>query len=433
MASGNFRIKEGKKDWCAIYYRFKQGGQFDLELSTKIQTPKNRWSQSKQEILNTLAVDYKFLNKKIRELDIFVKKEYENARLEAIIIDRKCLNQKINFILNQESRSEQDNEKLYLTNFIDKYIEDSKKKVTRNGKTIKEKTRQHYKTTKNKIIAFEEHRGERVLFKKIDISFHSDLLDFLKSQHLLNNNTIGGYLDDIKLFCRKAEREDIVVNQEFKARDFYSPFNETKDTYLKNEEINKIYKQKFKHDYLDNARDWFAIGLRTGLRISDLLKLKKENIEDEFIIWTTKKTEFPVIIPIHPQVKEILDKRKGEFPRKISDQKFNNYIKEVSKIAGINEMTLSAKRIGVEKKNEKGESELLSRKISGSYHKYELVSSNICRRSFASNLYGKIDTMTIMKITGHKTEREFLKYIKITRKEYAIKLKEFWNKTILDD
>jgi integrase len=53
------------------------------------------------------------------------------------------------------------------------------------------------------------------------------------------------------------------------------------------------------------------------------------------------------------------------------------------------------------------------------YPKYELVSSHVCRRSFATKLYRKIDTLTIMKITGHKTEKQFLEYIKITPKEYA--------------
>lgn len=59
------------------------------------------------------------------------------------------------------------------------------------------------------------------------------------------------------------------------------------------------------------------------------------------------------------------------------------------------------------------------------YKKHELVRSHICKRSFATNLYGKIDTLTIMKITGHKTEAQFLSYIKITPKEYAEKLKAY--------
>jgi hypothetical protein len=59
MASGKFRIKESKKEFSTIYYRFKQGTKFDCELSTKIQVPKSRWSKTKQEILKTKEVDYK--------------------------------------------------------------------------------------------------------------------------------------------------------------------------------------------------------------------------------------------------------------------------------------------------------------------------------------------------------------------------------------
>ena len=80
-------------------------------------------------------------------------------------------------------------------------------------------------------------------------------------------------------------------------------------------------------------------------------------------------------------------------------------------------------------KDENEKEKIIHRKKFGKYPKYELVSSHVCRRSFATNLYGKIDTLTIMKITGHKTEKQFLEYIKITPKEYAEKLKDFWKKT----
>jgi integrase len=78
--------------------------------------------------------------------------------------------------------------------------------------------------------------------------------------------------------------------------------------------------------------------------------------------------------------------------------------------------------------DENEKEKIIHRKKFGKYPKYELVSSHVCRRSFATNLYGKIDTLTIMKITGHKTEKQFLEYIKITPKEYAEKLKDFWKK-----
>jgi len=182
-----------------------------------------------------------------------------------------------------------------------------------------------------------------------------------------------------------------------------------------------------KHDYLDNSRDWFIIGLRTGFRISDFLRLTQKDLVDGFIEKQTEKTGFPVIIPLHDQVKAILDKRNGLFPRKISDQRFNEYIKIIAEEAGLTQYIEGAKITEV-KIIKSGKEEKIHRKQFKKYPKYELVTSHICRRSFATNLYGKIDTLTIMKITGHQTEKQFLDYIKITPKEYAEKLKEYWLK-----
>jgi len=153
--------------------------------------------------------------------------------------------------------------------------------------------------------------------------------------------------------------------------------------------------------------------------------LSKDYLVDGFIYKQTLKTDYPVIIPIHDQVKAILEKRNGEFPRQISDQKFNDYIKIICEKIGLNEIVDGAK-ITEMKIKENGKTVKIHRKNFGKFPKHELVSSHICRRSFATNLYGKIDTLTIMKITGHKTESQFLAYIKITPREYAEKLKAYW-------
>ena len=164
------------------------------------------------------------------------------------------------------------------------------------------------------------------------------------------------------------------------------------------------------------------------MRISDFLKLTKSNIDnDGFLYKTTLKTDYPVIIPIHEQVNAILEKRNGDFPRSISDQKFNEYIKTVSEKAGLTELVEGARmdeKIVIENNKKKK----IHRKAIGKYPKFELVSSHVCRRTFATLLYGKLDSLTIMKITGHSTEKQFLSYIKITPKEYAEKLKALWEK-----
>ncbi len=428
MATGKFRTKTDN-DWNTIYYRLKESKVFDIECSIGIQIPNQRWSHSKQEVLPTPDFDFKEINLKIRELDLYIRKEYGNATINSEIVNTAWLKQKINIFFNKVTDNIEVNASVFFTNFIESFIEDSKTKKTRKNTLIKPRTIQHYNTTLKKILAFEEQERTKIKLTDITITFHTKFIDFLETKQKLNPNTIGGYIDDIKLFCNNAEKKDFVISKEFKLTEFYSPTNKTNDPYLKEEEINLIYNQVFEQDYLDNARDWFIVGLRTGLRISDFLKLTTENIEDGFIFKKTLKTDYPVIIPIHEQVENILAKRNGAFPRSISDQKFNDYIKIICEKAGFTEVVDGAKLTKVIVK-ENGKKKTLHRKQVGKFPKHELISSHICRRSFATNLYGKIDTLTIMKITGHSTESQFLGYIKITPKEYAEKLKAYWKKNL---
>lgn len=430
MASVTYRLKIGKSEWASIYVRFKQGKQFDTEATTSLECPKDRWSIPKQEVLSTPLINYKETNKKLTEFKSFIKNEYEATKVneKTIIIDNKWLRSKIDFFFNRQSIEEEEKAKIYFTNFIDSFIEDSKTKRNRLGNPIKHRTIQHYNTTLNKIIAFQNYQNIKLKITDIDLDFHNQFITYLEKKEYLNNNTIGGYIDDIKLFCNNANKKGFQISNDVKTTEFYSPQNKTNDIYLTEEEINKIYNFNFDADYLDNARDWFIIGLRTGLRISDFLKLTKTNIDnDGFLYKTTLKTDYPVIIPIHEQVKAILEKRNGNFPRSISDQKFNEYIKTVSEKAGLTEIVEGARMV---KKTviENNKKKTIPRKASDKYPKHELVSSHICRRTFATLLYGKLDSLTIMKITGHSTEKQFLSYIKITPKEYAEKLKALWEK-----
>lgn len=429
MATGKFRIKTSN-DWNTIFYRFKHSNLFDIECSIGMQIPNKRWSESKQEVLATTDVDYKEINNKLKELNTYIRKEFGDATLKAETVNTNWLKEKINIFFNRITDNEEVNASVFLTNYIDSFIEESKTKKTRNNTPIKPRTIQHYNTTLNKIVAFENHTRSKIKLTDITLSFHTKFLDFLEKEQKLNPNTIGGYIDDIKLFCNNADKKGYKITKEFKLAEFYSPTNKTNDIYLKEDEINAIYNEDFEQDYLDNARDWFIIGLRTGFRISDFLKLTKKNLVDGFIEKQTIKTDFPVIIPIHNQVKAILEKRNGSFPRKISDQKFNDYIKIICEEVGFKEVVEGAKISEIIlKKN--GKKETIHRKQVGKFPKHELVTSHICRRSFATNLYGKIDTLTIMKITGHKTEAQFLSYIKITPKQYAEKLKEYWKNSAI--
>lgn len=432
MASVNYRVKNLSSEWVSIYVRFKQGNQFDTEATTSLECPSERWSKTKQEVLSTPLLKYKEVNKKLNEFKVYLKNEYESTKTneDEIIINNNWLKDKINYFFNKQNVNEEEKKKLFFVDYVLSFIEESKTKRNRLGNPIKERTIQHYNTTLNKIKSYQDFTNRRLKITDINLEFHNKFIGYLERKERLNNNTIGGYIDDVKLFCNNASKKGLKISPDVKSSEFYTPKNKTNDIYLKEDEITSIFDCDLDFDYLDNARDWFVIGLRTGLRVSDLLKLDKSFVEDdEFICLTTIKTEYPIIIPIHDQVKKILQKRNGDFPRKISDQKFNDYIKIVAQKAGITEM-VDGSRMDEVKITENNKEKTLHRKVNKKYPKYELVSSHICRRTFATNLYGQIDTMTIMKITGHTTERQFLSYIKITPKEYALRLKALWERQL---
>src|SRR4029079_15249694 len=97
--------------------------------------------------------------------------------------------------------------------------------------------------------------------------------------------------------------------------------------------------------------------------------------------------------------------------------KFNTYLKDVCQIVP------SLK--GTESKT----TTRSGRKITVNMSKWEMVSSHTARRSFATNEYlNGTSTLTIMAVTGHKTEKSFLKYIKVSRKEEAERMKDHWEK-----
>jgi integrase len=149
------------------------------------------------------------------------------------------------------------------------------------------------------------------------------------------------------------------------------------------------------------------------------MRFAKEQIRYEGKVplceFTQVKTNKIMAVPLSKKVREILAKRDGSFPRKISDQRYNEYIKEVCRLAGI-KTKIKGSKIFKE----------TMRKVSGLFPKYELVTSHIGRRSFATNNYGKIPTSLLINVTGHTTEAMFLEYIGKTETEKAKQLAEYF-------
>jgi len=172
------------------------------------------------------------------------------------------------------------------------------------------------------------------------------------------------------------------------------------------------------------------LGCNLGQRGGDLLKLNDTNFINrnglEVIELKQQKTGKNVTIPVLETTKEII---KTGLPYKISIQKFNKHIKNICEIAEINEQVQG----GVITVTEKGKGNKQKRKIDGTFPKWQLMSSHVCRRSFATNLYGILPTALIMQITAHSSEKMLLNYIGKDSLDYAKQIADFYTIQALKD
>lgn len=425
----NFILK-GKNNPTNIFCRFKPTQKNDFTCGTGIFVNRQDWNNKKQELkLKSNIKDKDLINDKLKKLTASVQDKWRSDFLNQNEISNKWL-QDVVFAFFGKS-SENDMHKIYFSDWVDKFISESNKRLFK-GKPISNSSIKQYKATLNKIIAFET-ANQKIRFQNIDLNFYRNFLFYCRNTDLLSENSIGGHIKNIKMWCKIIDIEGLPISQQYRSSEFTAISGITKDIYLTNNEINILFNHDFSYNKrLENTRDNFIIGLHTGLRISDFLRLQKTDIQNNYIYINTGKTNQSVVIPMHEQVKSVLLKHGGEFPRKISNVKFNLYIKEVCKIVGFTELIEGAKV--VTKKDDRtfcdnpDSKKNITRKKFGLFPKHELVTSHICRRSFASNLYGKLDNMTIMAITAHKTESIFLHYIKITPTENAKKLEDYWAK-----
>jgi integrase len=298
-----------------------------------------------------------------------------------------------------------------LINYIDFYIDYRKHE-------IKPTSIKKYNVIKHKLERMQTDRKRPILIKEVNDSFKNEFVSYQKNKGYAQN-TIQRELVFIKTFCKHARFIGLETNPQLDSIKIDRA--KAEKIYLTFDELNSIEQKVFDNDYLDNARDWLVISCYTGQRVSDFLRFTPEMIRIEngksLLEFTQKKTDKLMTVPLHKKVLQILEKRGGRFPRQISDQRYNDYIKEVCKLTGLKSKIQGGKQI-----------ETINgiRKVSGVYPKYELVTSHIGRRSFATNFYGKIPTTYLIYITGHSSEAMFLNYIGKSNKDLAIEISNYF-------
>lgn len=244
-------------------------------------------------------------------------------------------------------------------------------------------------------------------FEDIDMSFYSAYGKHLQTENL-SKNTISNHWKHIKAIMKEAYIQKLHTNTDYE--NFKRTREESDTIYLSEKELDAIHKLKLKGEK-DRVRDYFLIGCYTGLRYSDWDQLNSSIIKDGMATIRATKTGEQSTIPIHPRVKEILDKYDGVLPKKISIQKTNEYIKAIGLQAKISE--------DIETRITKG-----GKVVKSTDPKYKLMSTHTARRTFASILVlNGVSPYLIMKITGHRTLSSFEKYVRIEDLQASVELK----------
>ena len=415
MATIKFRAR-GTTQQKEIYIRLSAGRSVNIQAKTGYSIQSKLWKFDKitkgankgklSEFGQPKQSDA--IGKQLKEqLDILsteINKRYNLATEKGEPINAEWLTEQINSIQNRDSNEQQSRSDL--VTYLDHYINYLPTHVQQSGKRgVSKNTIQKFVTLKARLIDFQKTKRRKYNIADITPDFIRIFDDFLREKGY-SDNYIGTLSVNLKTMCKNARKEGLKVNS--KLDDITAVKAETQKIILSFNELAQIKKAIYKREALENARDWLLIGCYTGQRVSDLLKLTKSNItlksSLELIELTQIKTGKKVSLPIHPEVREVLDKRNGDFPYKISDVKFNIYIKEVCRIAGITEKIQGSKTLAEETE---GKEPNKIRKVKGIYPKCELITSHVCRRSFATNHYGDIPTPILMSATGHATERSF--------------------------
>jgi len=415
----------GKKSPSEIKVRYLNGRAIDIVAGTKLFILSSAWDEKNQKIRNVISVpDRDKLNSKLLELKNHIFNASNMDFTEGEILNRiwleKCIAKYFNRPSN-ELKKAPEYHKIYLTDFAEWWLKYKAPKFKVSAeKYMDDTTIRHYEILKNLIKKFEGK--DKIKFSLIDDVLLDKFSEFLTIEKYAEK-TAKRMIGRFKFFCGRAEAENIVINKSYENRVFVKKAEiEYKEPYFDEIEINKIYNHDFSQNQtLDDVRDNLIIGLWTGLRVSDFLsRLKIDNFHDDFIEVQTEKTKTFVSIPIHWMVADILKKRNGILPSKISDPKFNKHIKTIAKILKFDQMMMG----GVSTVDEKTG---IKRKVVKLYEKNQLVTSHICRRSFATNIYGTVPNTTLMAICGWASEEQMLDYIKKTNREHAETLKKVWD------
>lgn len=369
-----------------------------------------------------LADDNRRINSKIDDYHNYLQSIIDDLTGSDSEINRRILKSKMDIATGKQKYKG----RIGLVDHLNLLIENretGRELTPKKGTRYRHATIKGYKHTVTTLQTYESKFRTVLYPEDIDMEFYHRFVSMMNDDGK-SLNMIGGKIRDIKMIIRHLYKKGLTNNRIFENNEFRK-LTETADTiYLNDDEVDVLWQLDDLTPPQEKARDLFLIGCYSGLRFTDYSTLVAENIvEGNLLKVVTDKLSQIDYIPIHQRVREIIDKYGGKPPKEMSNQKLNNYLKEVAIKAG------SYQRDILKHKNPSFFERQIFRitkrgkVVEEVFEKWQKVQSHTARRSFATNAYlAGIDSISIMGITGHKTEESFLKYIKVTKKQNAVRM-----------
>ncbi|GAC1314656.1 MAG: site-specific integrase [Mucilaginibacter sp.] len=400
MATLNFYLdRQDKNGRSFIQMTYLANGQ-KFRHSIKFKVTPGQWLPTKQRI-RVKNNDDEFINSHLNSIEEIIRKAERESLLIHNALNFSFIKQKFDDTLNKKV------DKKTFIGYFEEYIESAK------GKR-KESTISRYSTCLNHLINFRREKKYDLTFERINSTFYKQFVSYLTNECNNLNNTTGNYMKMVKSFMNFAT--DMGYNKSGNDFKKFKVFKEDGELiYLSEAELLKIYHLELPSERLRVVRDNFCFACFTGLRYSDITKLMPENIKDDYIEIKTEKTREFLRIPLNVYSKELLNRNGGRLPKLFSNQKTNDYLKELGELAELTESIQIIKYRGVEK-------------VEFLESKYKFLCTHTARRTFVTlSLEKGMRPETVMSITGHKDYKTFKKYIKLTDKVKLVEMNNIWS------
>lgn len=434
MATIRFYVRSKVNKLASVYVCFQDGTDIKIRLLTPFKIFPSYWSEKAQRLKPNILFTEEITQDQAKDMqdkfsqlrDAILRESFKLTAAPST----EWLKEVIDKFYNKEApTTEKLNE--YVKRFVDEAT--SGKRLANAGNTRKRYSYGSLRVLRGFMLSFntfqgienegvKPRKGAKVFPKRpykplnwndISIDTYNDFVEFFYSRGC-GANYIGKHIKSFKTIMRSAREEGLHSNMEIERKAFKTISEEVEHIYLTEAELKKLYEL----DLTDNkhfreVRDVFLAGCYTAQRYSDYSKLNKSNIKEiegsRYVELIQKKTGEKCIIPIRPELDIILKRYDYSLP-KTFEQKVNLAIKKIGAKAEITELIHVEKNKGglIKKTNLK---------------KCELISTHCARRTGVTLMYlAGIPIIDIMKISGHRTPKEFLKYIRIGKEETAVKL-----------